>query len=180
MSEYVPNLGWLVAALLLAVLAMLAWLGSRISANRSGMPSGDIIYQDDGPWLSPVENFYSANLGLVGRPDYLVQEDDGSIVPVEIKSGNAPSEPYDGHVLQLAAYCLLVEEAYGIRPSHGILQYRDGAFTVDFTYELEADLLDLLEFMREDKLAGEAQRNHDDPAKCANCGFVAYCNHRLV
>jgi len=180
MSEYVPSLGWLVAAFLLAVLALLAWLGSRISASRTGMPPGDIIYRDGGPWLSPVENFYSANLGLVGRPDYLLQEGDGSIVPVEIKSGSAPSEPYDGHVLQLAAYCLLVEEAYGIRPSHGILQYRDGAFTVDFTYELEADLLDLLQFMREDKLAGEAQRNHDDPAKCANCGFVAYCNLRLV
>jgi CRISPR-associated exonuclease Cas4 len=99
---------------------------------------------------------------------------------VEVKSGDAPVEPYDGHVLQLAAYCLLVEEAYGIRPSYGILQYRDGAFTVDFTYELEADLLELLELMRDDALAGEVDRDHQDASRCANCGFLAYCEQSLI
>ncbi|UCG25482.1 MAG: Dna2/Cas4 domain-containing protein, partial [Chloroflexota bacterium] len=103
-----------------------------------------------------------------------------SIVPVEVKSGYAPREPYDGHVLQLAAYCLLVEEAYGIRPSHGILQYRDSAFAVDFSYELERDLLDLLEVMRDDALSEEVFRDHDDPARCSSCGLLTYCQQSLV
>jgi len=180
MSEYVPGLAWLASALLLAILALLVWLASRVSYGHSGLPRGDVIYQDNSSLQSEVETIYSPNLGLVGRPDYLVQDSDGSIVPVEIKSGSAPSEPYDGHVLQLAAYCLLVEEAYGIRPSHGILQYRDGAFTVDFTYDLEADLLDLLEVMREDRVAGEVHPNHSDRSRCANCAFIAYCANSLV
>ena len=180
MSDLVPGVGWLSLAMLLAVLSLFAWLLGRSSRNRSGLPAGAVIYQEmDGPGFES-ETIYSPSLGLAGRPDYLLEDEDGSVVPVEVKSGRAPQEPYDGHVLQLAAYCLLVEEAYGIRPSYGILQYRDGAFTVDFTYELEADLLDLLEVMREDALANEVARDHEDPARCANCGFLSYCDHRLV
>jgi CRISPR-associated exonuclease Cas4 len=180
MSELVSGLGWLSVAMLLAILSLVAWLVGRAGRKLSGLPSGAVIYDDMGEGGLEPETIYSPGLGLAGRPDYLLQDDDGSVVPVEVKSADAPAEPYDGHVLQLAAYCLLVEEAYGIRPSYGILQYRDGAFTVDFTYELEADLLDLLETMREDALAGEVDRDHDDPARCANCGFLSYCDQRVV
>ncbi len=180
MSDLVPGLGWLVMAMVLALLSLLVWLASRSGRRQAGLPAGAVIYQDMAADDVEPETIYSTNLGLAGRPDYLLQDDDGSIVPVEVKSGDAPPEPYDGHVLQLAAYCLLVEEAYGIRPSYGILQYRDGAFTVDFTYDLEADLLDLLEIMREDALASEVVRDHDEPARCANCGFLAHCDQSLV
>lgn len=180
MSDLVPGFGWLGLAMLLALLSLIAWIASRSGRARSGLPAGNVIYQDMGSGDVEPETIFSPNLGLAGRPDYLLQDDDGSVVPVEVKSGDAPLEPYDGHVLQLAAYCLLVEEAYGIRPSYGILQYRDGAFTVDFTYELEADLLELLEVMREDALAREVDRDHQDLARCANCGFLSYCDQSLV
>lgn len=180
MSEFSPGLGWLALAMILAALAAVAWLVSRFSRARSGLPDGAVIYGDMGVELAESETIYSPQLGLAGKPDYVIQDDDGSFVPVEIKSSDAPPEPYDGHVLQLAAYCLLVEEAYGVRPSYGILQYRDGAFTVDFTYELEADLLELLDEMRQNALADEVFRDHEDPDRCGNCGFVSYCDHRLV
>lgn len=180
MSETGPGMGWLGLALILALLALIAWLTSRSRQERSGMPAGQIIYQDRAPSSSDQDTIFSPGLGLVGRPDYLVREGDGSIVPVEIKSSDAPARPYDGHVLQLAAYCLLVEEAYGIRPSHGILQYRDRSFAVDFTYELEADLLQLFEVMREDAVAEEVFRDHLEPARCAHCGFLDFCDDRLV
>lgn len=179
MNELTPGLGWLGLAMVLAVMSLMAWLASRSSRKRTGLPKGALLYHDMGGEHVQLDPIYSPSLGLTGRPDYLIGEDDGSIVPVEVKSGDAPVEPYDGHVLQLAAYCLLVEEAYGIRPSYGILQYRNGAFTVDFTYELEADLLDVLEAMREDSLAGEAFRNHEEPARCANCGFLEQCDQSL-
>ena len=139
-----------------------------------------MIYDDMAQQNQKQDTIFSRELRLVGRPDYLVREKDGSIVPVEVKSGFAPLEPYDGHVLQLAAYCLLVEEAHGIRPSHGILQYRDRAFAIDFTYELEGDLLDLLEVMREDALTEEVFRDHDDPARCHSCGFLSHCHQSLA
>lgn len=180
MSELMPDLGWLGLALLLTIMALLAWHISRVGRKGTGLPEGALIYRDVDEARVQQEAIYSPSLGLVGRPDYLVQDEDGSVVPVEIKSGDAPFEPYDGHVLQLAAYCLLVEEAYGVRPSYGILQYRNGAFTVDFTYELEADLLDVLAAMREDALLDEVDRDHGDPARCANCGLISYCDHSLV
>ena len=180
MSEMGSGLGWLGLAMFLALLALLAWLGSRAGLRRSGLPAGKVVYRDMGERRPELETIYSPSLGLAGHPDYLVQEDDGSIVPVEVKSSYAPNEPYDGHVLQLAAYCLLVEEAYGIRPSHGILQYQDSAFTVDFTYELEADLLELLDVMRGNATAEAVYRDHDDPARCAHCGFISYCNDSLI
>jgi CRISPR-associated exonuclease Cas4 len=179
-SELAPNIGWLGLAFILALLAMVAWLGSRTRRHRSGLPQGELIYHDMSQDASEHETIFSPNLGLTGRPDYLVRDKDGSIVPVEVKSGYAPAEPYDGHVLQLAAYCLLVEEAYGVRPSHGILQYQDQSFIVDFSYDLEADLVDLLDAMRQDLGGREVYRDHEDPARCANCGFLAYCDHRLV
>ena len=180
MSALGADFFWLAVALFLTLLAIFAWLTSRSSQRQTGLPPGQVIYDDMAHRFQKQETIFSRELGLVGRPDYLVKEQDGSIVPVEVKSGYAPSEPYDGHVLQLAAYCLLVEEVYGIRPSHGILQYRDRAFAVDFSYDLEGDLLDLLELMREDALAEQVFRDHDDPARCDNCGFLAYCEQSLV
>ena len=178
MSE--PSIVWLGLALLLAILALIAWLAGRSGLKRSGLPGGELAYQDMEQPSAGDDTIFSPALGLAGRPDYIVQDHDGSYVPVEVKSSYAPPEPYDGHVLQLAAYCLLVEEAYGVRPSHGILQYRDRSFAVDFTYDLEADLLDLLDEMRQNMAGGEVVRDHDEPARCAHCGFGPYCDQSLV
>ena len=49
---------------------------------------------------------------LTGRPDYIV-EINGELVPVEVKSGRMPRGPLFSHILQTAAYCLLLEEEEG-------------------------------------------------------------------
>jgi len=84
----------------------------------------------------------------VGKPDYLVQDADGGIIPVEIKLSLAPEVLHDGHVLQVASCSLFVDEDYGAQPAYGILHYRDKAFEVNYTFELEEDLLELLADMR--------------------------------
>lgn len=162
------------------LLALAAWLFASAKQEKTGLPSGKVIYTDMGAWAEQEETLYSPGLQLAGRPDYLVEAADGELIPVEIKSSNAPRRPHEGHVLQLAAYCLLVEEAYGIRPSHGILQYRDGAFAIDFTDELEDDLLDLLADMREDMFEDEIDRSHNDQRRCAHCGVMDFCSQRLT
>ncbi len=100
-------------------------------------------------------------------------------VPVELKSKNAPKEPHEGHILQLAAYCLLVEENYGIRPDYGIIQYRDKAFAVNYTEDIEEDLLDLLADMQTDLMELEVDRDHNDWGRCSRCGVRARCSQRL-
>jgi len=169
----------IIVLLLLGTVVFLA-LRSRNLQERSGLPPGDVIYSDSGAWFPNADILVAPDFGLSGKPDYLVQQADGSIVPVELKSGRAPHEPWEGHVLQLAAYCLLTEEAYGKRPSFGILQYEDKAFAIDYTPDLEEDLLDLLTEMRDSQFEGEIDRDHNDWQRCARCGMNKACHQRIA
>ncbi|MGH2537941.1 MAG: CRISPR-associated protein Cas4 [Candidatus Promineifilaceae bacterium] len=174
------GIAWLGLALTLVLLAAALFLWARERLARSGLPAGQVLYSDHGAWFRQEKPLYSAEFRLVGKPDYLVKARDGAIIPVEVKSGRAPHEPREGHVLQLAAYCLLVEELYGRRPEYGILQYRDRAFALEYGPELEDDLLSLLEEMREADGLGELSRDHDDPRRCAACGLREVCAERLA
>jgi CRISPR-associated exonuclease Cas4 len=167
-------------AIALGALGLFAWLWARDRLGRSGLPAGDVIYSDDGAWFRQERPLFSRRLRLVGKPDYLVRQKDGAVLPVELKSAGAPDRPFPGHVLQLAAYCLLVEESFGARPPHGIIQYRDRAFAVEFTYELESELLEVLDEMHSGLEAADLSRDHDDPRRCAACGVRAACGESLV
>jgi CRISPR-associated exonuclease Cas4 len=163
----------------LFLLTIGVWLWSREQRVQTGLPEGDVIYTDTNTWFQNTDSLVARSLKLVGKPDYLIQEADGSIIPVEIKSGNAPAEPHEGHVLQLAAYCVLVMENYQVRPQYGIIQYQDTAFAVDFTADMEEDLYDLLAEMRETMFTGEADRDHNDWQRCRRCGLRTVCGQRL-
>ena len=172
--------GLLITAFILLLAAGLALL--RLAGQqheRSGLPQGKVIYADTGAWSRVERPLYSRHYQLTGKPDYLVQEKN-EIVPVEVKSGAAPPQPYPSHILQLAAYSLLVEETYNTRPSHGLIRYRDQTFAVDYTPELEDWLLDTLENIRHDALIDDLPRSHDNPAQCAACGYRPFCDQSLV
>jgi len=173
--------GSLTFSLILIFLAMAAMLliHSRNLHKNSGLPSGEVIYVDNETWYPNSEPLHSSDLRLVGKPDYLVRQRSGEIIPVEVKSSLAPRNPWNGHVLQLAAYCYLVGETYGVRPSYGILQYKDRAFAVDYTNDLEDNLLDLLSEMRHANQTAELDRDHNDARRCASCGFGEKCYQQL-
>jgi CRISPR-associated exonuclease Cas4 len=107
-------------------------------------------------------------------------QQNGQIIPVEVKSGRAPAAPYDSHIYQLAAYCLLVEKTYKKRPPYGIIHYNDRDFAVDYTPELEASLLDLLADMKRDEYKHDVPRSHEQAARCARCGYKNACDKSLV
>lgn len=165
---------------LLLLLAAYLWLSANQLDEQSGLPAGNIIYTDTTTWFPNDDLLYAQDVKLVGKPDYLVEEDNGLIVPVEIKSGRSPRDPWPSHVLQLAAYCYLVEANYSVRPTHGILQYKDRAFAIDYTTELEEDLLDLLAEMRGDLFAPDVNRDHEDWHKCNKCSVRRHCYERLA
>jgi CRISPR-associated exonuclease Cas4 len=166
------GLGLLLASLLLV------W-GSRRLRLCTGLPVGRVVYSDMRTWRECPDALYAPSANLAGKPDYLVQRWN-YVLPVEVKSTAAPSEPYPSHVLQLAAYCLLVEEHYGRRPPHGLIHYADRTFAVHYTPELEQELLNTIEWMREDIRDGRADRSHDDPARCHACSYAAYCDQQLA
>jgi CRISPR-associated exonuclease Cas4 len=165
--------------LALLFLALLLYVVSRILRRQSGLPQGRVIYSDTGAWQHNDRSFFSERHRLVGKPDYLIESGD-TIVPVEVKSGAAPEQPRPGHVLQLAAYCLLVEERLGRRVSHGIIQYSDRQFAVDYTPALKAELLGALDDMHAAMRDGDAHRDHSDPRRCAACGLRDTCGERLA
>jgi CRISPR-associated exonuclease Cas4 len=102
-------------------------------------------------------------------------------VPIEVKSAHTPNDgPRRSHVLQLAAYCLLVEETYRQRPKYGIVKYADRMFAVDYTDTLRTELLDVIAAMRDDLARGAAERSHDDAARCVHCGYRHACPERLA
>lgn len=164
----------------LLILAGYLWYSGQRMREESGLPSGEVIYTDTGAWHRNEQVLHAAEARLVGKPDYLVEQRGGVIIPVEVKSSLAPEQPWEGQVLQLAAYCYLVESAYGVRPPYGILQYKDKAFAIDYTGDLEQDLLDVLDEMRGAMLEPDAERDHDDWRRCAGCGVRASCDQRLA
>ena len=159
--------------------ALLLWLMSLRLRKASGLPAGRVIYSDAGAWQRNEQSLFSRSHQLVGKPDYLVQTGEG-IVPVEVKSGAAPAQPREGHVLQLAAYCLLVEEQLGERVPHGIIKYADKQFAIDYTPALKAELLRVMAEMRNARTHDGAHRDHNEPRKCAACGLREACDERLM
>lgn len=166
---------WLgLIALLLSLI--LFWV-SRQQRRHAGLPGGRVIYADTRAWGTPLEKpLYDAFLGLTGKPDYLIQDGD-QIIPVEVKSTNVGDTPYDSHILQLAAYCMLVERSLGKRPPYGILHYPRRTFAIDFTPELETSVMRLLVEMQATRK--DYPRSHASPHRCARCGFRSVCDQAL-
>lgn len=172
-----------ILVLLLLAAAAILWWRSRSLRRTAGLPGGRVIYTDTRRWGKVEEPLYDAELGLTGRPDYLLEQG-GRLIPVEVKSGRIPDGPYDSHIYQLAAYCLLVSNIYDNRPPYGILHYTSATgasrtYAIDFTSELEQTLLDLLDEMRSQERRKEVPRSHEQPARCKGCGFRSLCDQRL-
>ncbi len=166
------------AVLFIIIAIVLLWQSGR-QRREAGLPGGRLIYTDTRAWGIVEKPLFSAELGLTGKPDYLVQSGD-RIIPVEVKSGRTPEAPYDSHIFQIASYCLLVEKTYGKRPAYGIIHYPKRDFAVDYTAQLESALLDQLAEMRRDELRSDVPRSHESAARCRGCGFRKVCDQSLV
>lgn len=165
-------------ALVLLLLALVLFVVARQLRIHSGLPAGRVLYSDTSKWKPLEKPLYDPVNRLSGRPDYLVRQGK-AIIPVEVKSGSAPQRPYRSHLFQLAAYCLLVEAGYGVRPSHGIIKYDDRSFKIDYSSELERSLMDILTEMRIAEDKSMVDRSHQQAARCHGCGYAATCEQRL-
>lgn len=184
-----PLWAWMVWVGLAVTTLVAGWLALRRATRMrraTGLPSGRVVYADTGDWHPPEKPLFSATYRLTGKPDYLVETRAGP-VPVEVKSHPAPHQPYPSHLLQLAAYCLLVEETTGQTPPHGLIQYADATFEIKYTPALRRELLTLLERMQGHHLRSSRRRrddnvprNHEDSKRCAGCGYRTVCDESLA
>jgi CRISPR-associated exonuclease Cas4 len=168
---------YLALAILLFAFVLLYISGRQ--RHGLGLPGGRVIYTDTRAWDAVEKPLFDLQLGLTGKPDYLVEQD-GKFIPVEVKTGRTPAAPYDSHIFQVAVYCLLVHKTWGKRPPYGILHYPDRDFAVDYTLALESALLDLLVAIRRDEHRSDVKRSHEDPQRCRRCGFRNTCDQKLA
>jgi CRISPR-associated exonuclease Cas4 len=136
---------------------------------------GEVKYVDDD--TAKPKLFISKKHHLRGRPDYVLLIDDDHI-PVEVKTGRVPRGPLFSHILQLAAYCLLVEDEY-TRPPYGILRYGGIEHEIEFEDELRTLLLNKMTEMRSAESSKNVHRNHNRPGKCKYCSRRDICPEKL-
>ena len=142
-----------------------------------------MLYRDTEEMEAPERPLRSRRYGLVGRPDYLVRTRERGrryVVPVEVKSRRRPAQPYASHILQLAAYCLLVEDNFDAAPPYGLLRYADATLQIPYTDELRGRVLDTAAEIRQARRAPEVRRSHSEPRRCAGCGYRSACGGRLL
>ena len=166
------------AAVILLLMAFILLWFSRRQEKSSGMPKGKIIYADMRNWGSAGEPMYDPGLGLTGKPDYLVSQGD-QILPVEVKSARAPQGPFEAHIYQLAAYCLLVERSFHRRPAYGILHYSDRTYQIEFTREIEKATRALLTELHVQGPDRQRHRSHDSITRCIHCAYRSICPESL-
>lgn len=171
------QIGLFLAVALVAGLAYLLWTRSRAARRETGLPEGEVVYADTEGW-EECRPLYAPRWRLAGKPDYLVRVG-GHAIPVEVKPGRRAERPYEGDVLQLAAYCLLVEECEGRPPPHGLLRYRDRTFRIPYDAALRGRLTSVMDEMRRGLRSDALPRSHEDPVRCRYCGHRAICDARL-
>lgn len=171
----------LILLMLAAIMGVLLWNERRTQRDRLlgerkrvlGLPEGELVYEDaDGEG----EALSSSAYPLAGKPDYVVQLPDGRPVPVELKLNvHDVTAPYSNHQVQVAAYCLILEDYFPQAPTHGILRYADREFTIEYTPAMRKKVIRLLTQMglcsEQEPPALARQR----VAKCRVCAFQAVC-----
>ena len=156
----------LYAAWVLLVLGGVLVYLARKGRKLRGLGSGETVALDS-------VTLYSAELGIVGRPDRIVSEA-GWLIPEEWKSSKRMNE---GHKLQLGTYFLLIEAEYGSRPPHGVVVLGDGSrHRVENTEELRSKVLAVAEQIRERRRVVREEIPVRQPAwKCRVCGQRGNC-----
>ncbi len=165
---------WLI--LLLLLLVGLFFLAGRLrrKEKKYAIPRGKEVYQD----LSIKGKILrSYNYGISGKPDMVMQKGN-TLIPYEYKTTDA-RRPRDGHIYQMVAYFLILEDLYPERQiPYGVLKYKNEAFRIDNIRENREKLLGVLNEMRSQY--GQPERNHDQSGRCFHCSFNEVCQQKLI
>ncbi|HKV01872.1 MAG TPA: CRISPR-associated protein Cas4 [Ktedonobacteraceae bacterium] len=172
------GLGLLLAALALVILLLndRRFQRARLIAERRralGLPEGELVYEDADGRGEPLS---SSDYPLVGKPDYVVKLPDGRPVPIELKLNvHDVTAPYSNHLVQVAAYCLILEDYFVLAPTYGILRYADRQFTVEYTPALKKKVIRLLTEMAKCSAQQPPPLARQRASKCRACTFQAIC-----
>ncbi len=166
-----------IAFLLLIIASILLALALHLR-RKTGLPWLRVVASDADAGRPLEKPLFAARYRLTGKPDYLLKR--GAVtIPVEVKPARHATEPYESDLMQLAAYCLLVEETTGYAPPYGLLRYAETTFRLTYTPAVREKLLDILDEMQEALDAADCDRSHEEPPRCRGCGFADICEQSL-
>jgi len=156
------------------LIASAAWIKWSMQKKKKyyGIPDGLILYSD---LNIPAAPLFSRRYRLTGKPDYIVQKEN-QCIPVEVKSGKGP-HPHQSQVLQLAAYCQILEDTSGVFVPEGILVYNNVPYTIRFDPKLRFELESAMKIMRASLRSGVVKLNHHEPGRCRHCSMKQYCTN---
>jgi CRISPR-associated exonuclease Cas4 len=164
---------WLIVlGLGLLVLGGLLVLWATRARKVRGLGQGISISLDD-------LTLFSERLKIVGRPDRIVRQDD-FLIPEEWKP--SARQLHQSHRLQVATYCVLIEENFDRRPPHGVVVLAGGErVAVPFTDELRVEVLSVAEKIREHRRNIKREIPVRQPAaKCRACSQRQNCSQARV
>ena len=148
---------------------------ARVDAVEDPLPPPDA---DPEPVVARSVSLASETLGLTGKLD-LLEVTDGEAIPVETKRGFPPDNEegsYEPERVQLMCQALLLRE-HRHDSVRGMLYYAAARrrISVDFTPELEARTLFLINETRAARQCIELRPPLLDSPKCFGCSLVGIC-----
>lgn len=151
-----------------------SWRHYHIQQSQH-IPQGKITYSD---LHIPEKSLYSPRYRLAGKPDYIVKQKD-SLLPVEVKSGPY-TQPQIHHIMQLTAYCILLEDTYQTFVPHGVLIYPSGKYTIKMNPKVRFELEQIMHEIKYSKRSQTVYRNHHDEWKCRSCSLRQCCSEKMI
>ncbi|GCE19742.1 CRISPR-associated protein Cas4 [Dictyobacter kobayashii] len=138
-----------------------------------GLPPGELMYENVDELGEPIT---SDTYSLTGKPSYIVKLPDSRLLPVDVKpiAQNAMT-PASHHVLQVATYCLILEEYAEEPPTHGILRYTDREFPIEYTPALRKKVLRHLKQMDLCTAEQPPALQKQKASKCRACIYQPIC-----
>jgi len=144
---------------------------------------GEELWEKLTPKIKSELKIKSKRLNLVGIIDKLEIYED-RVVPFELKTGSTPKEGvWPDHRMQLAAYCMLLEENFSLKVSEGFVHYLDGQEKrkVVLNPFLKAEIVqltnDVLSLLNQRELPDFTKNGN----KCNKCSLKEACfNEKLV
>lgn len=149
----------------------------RVDQERGSAPAAADL-SDQAKLHSRSVLIGSDRLGAVARID-LIEMGEGRVVPVDYKRGSAPNIPEGAWEPERAQLCLqgLLLRENGYECDYGELYFvaSQSRVTVEFTDELIARTLELLNEARRVAEAGQIPPPLVDSPKCPRCSLVGIC-----
>jgi len=120
-------------------------------------------------------SLFSKELRLSGKLDCMIISSESEYIPVDFK--DTLSRPHANHVIQLAAYGLLIESHYVTNVERGFIYAIPSKtiYPVEITAKLKDDVNNILQKIEKMIIIQDIPEKSGNQNKCQDCEFRNFC-----